>query len=199
MISYSDYEEDPSKQSFYRYIHTPLNDGPAFEGETVLLTNSAIHRFYHDGKYVLQHWQTDDTGDPAFDKDSNVVEIVFYIRGTGSAPRIDFIGPSPAELDPGDEYDLIVRVSDDEGDDLTLTIELYFEGEKIWEGSSAASAGPGGEYPLQVFDIPEPAASGSYEAAAVVRDASGAGLGACSYAAGRRIDIFELYRLHRIW
>jgi len=199
VISYTDYEDDPSKQSFYRYIHTPLNDGPAFGGETVLLTDAAIHRFYHDGKYVLQHWQTDDTGDPAFDKDSNVVEIVFYIRGNGSAPRIDLIRPDPEELEPGDDFSLLVAVSDDEGDDLTLTVELYLDGEKIWEGSSAASAGPGGTYSLQVFDIPVPAAAGSYDAAGVVRDASGAGIGACSFAVGRRPDPFALYRLHRIW
>ena len=72
-------------------------------------------------------------------------------------------------------------------------------GSGSWEGSSAASAGPGGTYPLQVFDIPVPAATGSYDAAGVVRDASGAGIGACSFAVGRRPDPFALYRLHRIW
>lgn len=198
-VSYSDYEDDPSKQSFYRYIHTPLNDGPAFGGETVLLTDSAIHRFYHDGKYVLQHWQTDDTGNPAFDKDSNVVEIVFYIRGFSGAPRIDMIQPDPEAPEPGDEFSIVIAVSDDEGDDLILTVELYLDGEKIWEGSSSVSADPGGNYPLQVFPQPDPAKEGRYDIVAVVRDDTGAGMGTDSFTVGGRPDVFELYRLHRIW
>ncbi len=34
--TYSDYEGDPSKRSYYRYIHTPFNDGPHPEAAAIL-------------------------------------------------------------------------------------------------------------------------------------------------------------------
>ena len=49
---------------------------------------AAIKRFTIDGKYTVEHWQEDNTGNPDYDRLSNVETLTFYIEGGASAPWI---------------------------------------------------------------------------------------------------------------
>jgi hypothetical protein len=181
-VDYSDYELDPSKASYWRYTHTPMNDGLHPEHGNILA--QSIDRFYVDGKYVAEHWQEDDasrSGGSPWDKNSNVCVFTFYIEGTGAgAPWITYLGTEPAEVGPGERYQICVGVDDGEKDVLELTTEVYF-GEvaglpfhtDFREGIAADGSG---RYPLLRIPVPEPARAGRYDVVAVVRDQTGAGL-----------------------
>lgn len=60
-VMYYDYETDPSKAQYWRYMHVPANDGITFQqaGKTL---SAPIEQFYVDGKYTVMHWQEDSTG-----------------------------------------------------------------------------------------------------------------------------------------
>jgi len=86
-IFYSDYEGDPSKESFWTYVHEPERDGRWKDSGKVL--NSPVRSFSQNGKYTLTHWQVDSAGrgaTTAYDKASEPVTVVFYIESTPSLP-----------------------------------------------------------------------------------------------------------------
>lgn len=143
-ISYYDYEGDPSKKQYWRYTHTPYNDGPSPYAVTILdadgktasglgtVLNAPITRFYVDGKYTVEHWQEDDTsrgvkteGNPLYDKASNIETITFYIVGGASAPWITGINTSPATVKENTYFSLNIGIDDAEKDILNLTTEVY--------------------------------------------------------------------------
>lgn len=116
-LYYEDYEADPSKRQYWRYTHTPYNDGSHPEASMILdkwdnvvkaqekILDKPIERFYIDGKYTVEHWQEDNTarsnlplddsgyplGNPDYDKLSNVENLTFYIEGGAKAPWITSI------------------------------------------------------------------------------------------------------------
>lgn len=114
-LFYSDYENDPSKRQYWRYTHTPFNDGEHPEANTILngegeivktaspssILPKTIPRFYVDGKYTVEHWQEDNTNRKddtsgtvdynSYDKASNIEAITFYIEGGASAPWVNSI------------------------------------------------------------------------------------------------------------
>ena len=113
-VHYFDYESDPSKRSFWRYTHTPFNDGAHPDAALILdeygepvavpgtVLSAPIERFYIDGKYTVEHWQEDNTarpptegGNPFYDKLSNAVSLTFYVEGGGQAPWINSIKTIP--------------------------------------------------------------------------------------------------------
>jgi hypothetical protein len=180
--NYSDYENDPSKASFWRYTHTPMNDGLHSLHGTVL--DAPIERFDVDGKYVVEHWQEDDasrSGSSPWDKNSNVCVFTFYIEGTSAgAPWITYMTTDPSKVEPGDSYAICVGVEDEEKDVLSLTTEAYFGPEPglpfYTSFLSKIEADAFGRYPALRIPVPEPARAGRYDVVAVVRDQTGAGL-----------------------
>jgi hypothetical protein len=154
-ILYQDYEEDPSRRGFWQYDHEPMNDG--LHPDSGALLFQPIHRFYKDGKYVLTHWQEDNTsrsslpldlegfpmGNPGYDKESNRETLTFYILGSQEAPWIqsietgrDAVGGGrnygKENLKPGDFFDLKIRVDDREKEELTLITEVFRDGKEIY-------------------------------------------------------------------
>ena len=181
-IFYSDYEEDPSKESYWKYTHTPMNDGLHPMSGQVL--SAPIDRFYVDGKYVLEHWQEDDasrTGNSSYDKASNVCVLTFYIEGAAQAPWITYIRTNPKNVEAGDSYLLQIGVDDAEKDALSLETELYHEsrqGLPFYMHINPNLVADGfGRYPQTNIPIPYPAMAGRYDVVSTVRDATGAGLG----------------------
>jgi len=195
--SYFDYESDPSKKQYWRYTHTPMNDGANpdaavildEDGNVVSLTgkilNAPIQRFYIDGKYTVEHWQEDDTtrgsvpgGNPAYDKISNSVFMTFYVEGGGMAPWIESIGTTPAKVKEGDAFQIGVRVNDADKDELRLTTEVYYKKELIYREKKTGITAVNGIYPaVTTATLPDPAETGSYEVICTVRDWTGAGIG----------------------
>jgi|GEM_PF-2724655 len=154
-ILYQDYEEDPSRRGFWQYDHEPMNDGLHSDSGAVL--SQPIHRFYKDGKYVLTHWQKDNTsrsplpldpegfprGNPDYDKESNRETLTFYVLGSQEAPWIESIetgrdaggsGRSYGKenLKPNDLFDLKIRIDDREKEELTLITEVFRDGKEIY-------------------------------------------------------------------
>jgi hypothetical protein len=145
-IGYTDYENDPSKESFWRYTHTPFNDGEhpdaavimSRTGETLMVLDNvlpdSIDRFYIDGKYVVEHWQRDDTDRTKigngvvnyddFNKLSNTEILTFYIEGGGEAPWVTYVNTHPDPVIEGDKYRIEAGVDDLEKDDLNVIIEV---------------------------------------------------------------------------
>ncbi len=199
-IHYFDYENDPSKKQYWRYTHTPFNDGPhpdaAFvldEAETVIsstgqIVSAPIQRFYIDGKYTVEHWQEDNTtrgeqssGQPVYDKQSNIETLTFYIAsGGGNAPWVTSIATTPMPVKEGNAYKIRVSIDDAEKDTLSLTTEVYFEGRKIYtHRKTGIDADPTTrKYPvITTGTIPELAKPGTYDVVCTVRDWSGVGIG----------------------
>lgn len=216
LVHYSDYEKDPSKKQYWRYVHEPFNDGAHPEAAVIVnadgtpvggpgrderlpmngkpaahlpaqanVWDASIDRFYIDGKYIVQHWQEDDTsragkppGNPGFDKLSNVVEIPFYVMGGGEAPWITSIKTIPAKVKAGKPYQLQIGVDDQEKDVLDLRTEVYREGKSIYTHTKKGiQADVTGVYPLTVTGNAPMAEVGRYEVVCTVRDHSGAGIG----------------------
>ncbi|NCB42577.1 MAG: hypothetical protein EOM59_08150 [Clostridia bacterium] len=181
-VFYDDYEGDPSKVSYWKYTHTPMNDGLHPLNGQVL--TSPINRFYVDGKYVLEHWQEDDasrSGNSPYDKASNVCVLTFYIEGAAQAPWITYIRTNPSKVKVGDSYTLQIGVDDKDKDILNLTTEVYF-GESpglpfFTHFRAGIAADALGRYPRTDIPIPYSAAAGRYDIVSIVRDALGAGLG----------------------
>ncbi|PKM84456.1 MAG: hypothetical protein CVU86_07160 [Firmicutes bacterium HGW-Firmicutes-11] len=196
-IHYSDHEGDPSKKQYFRYTHTPYNDGSHPEAAVVLgedgepetirniVLEEPITRFFIDGKYTMEHWQVDNTsrpvtaeGNPIYDKSSNLETVTFYIIGTASAPWIESIKTIPGSVTEGQRYDLAIRVDDKEKDTLRLRTELYREGTIIYGATTnEIEAGSDGRYPeILLDDLPLPL-PGIYDVVCTVRDDTGVGLG----------------------
>jgi hypothetical protein len=199
-IGYTDYENDPSKAEFWRYTHTPFNDGEHPDaavimdrnGEIVTVSNNvlseSIDRFYTDGKYVVEHWQTDNTdrmntGDDDvnyedFNRYSNTETLTFYIEGGGEAPWVTGIRTNPDPVTEGGGYRLEIGVDDIEKDDLTVLVEVYFEGKEVYRYREEGVKANGlGVYPSIVTGLAPGAAQGDYTVVATIWDEDGTGLG----------------------
>ncbi len=181
-IFYEDYENDPSKISYWKYTHTPMNDG-AYPLNGQVLTEP-INRFYVDGKYVLEHWQEDDaarSGCSPYDRPSNVCALTFYIEGTVQAPWITFIRTDPTNVEVGEDYAVYIGVDDKEKDTLQLTTELYHQNDPekpiYLHVQNGLEADVFGRYPTTEIPIPYKGIAGRYDIVAIVRDETGAGLG----------------------
>lgn len=213
---YQDHEGDPSKRSYYRYLHEPFNDGlhldaavqlaedgteiggpglgeqlpqggrpaPVNPAITKVLTDP-IERFYVDGKYVLQHWQEDQTdrsgalmaADSPYDKLSNVEEVTFYIESGSLAPWITYIKTLPARVREGLPYQLEIGVDDSEKDELRLRTEVYRKGELIYvHNQKGIRPDLSGTYPPVLTGFAPPPDPGVYQVVCTVRDAFGAGV-----------------------
>jgi len=195
-IHYYDYEADPSKRQYWRYTHTPFNDGPHPDAATILdeeanpvdirggVLDEPINIFYIDGKYTVEHWQEDNTsrplidfGNPEYDKPSNIESITFYIVGGASAPWIEYIGTKPSVVKEGDSYSITVLVDDLEKDLLRLTTEVYKDGSIIFtDRKTGIAADQLGNYPPIKIDNLPAANSGIYEIVCTVRDETGVGI-----------------------
>lgn len=195
-VSYWDYEDDPSKQSFWKYTHTPSNDG-AFEKADVILDNDGnimaengitlnepVTRFYKDGKYTVEHWQTDDTtggaaegGDPAYDKESNHVFLTFYIGGIADAPWIRYIKTTPSEVYEGDAVGLEIAVDDALKQQLALETIVYDENDNaVYQKKISEISPSNGKYDTVIQNNVIPAAAcGRYKVLCTLSSPYGTG------------------------
>ena len=183
-IFYDDYEEDPSKRQFWRYEH--INWPPdGLHPDAGKILNAPIDRFYLSGKYTVTHWQQDNTQRPGtvgdatpYNKESNKVNLTFYVNGEGAAPWITYIKTNPSVVRENNTYTLAVGVDDSEKDTLTLETEVYYNGTSIFthlrENLQANSAG---EYPETLISGLPASKVGIYQVICTVRDWSGTGLG----------------------
>ncbi len=199
-IYYDDYEDDPSKVGYWRYTHTPMNDGANPDAATILdedgnvvtsagaILTAPIQRFYIDGKYTVEHWEYDNTnrtGDASgkvdytkYDKMSNVESLTFYIEGGGTVPWITSIKTVPSTVKEGESYYLKIGVDDAEKDILRLTTEVYKDKKLVYTHKQTdITADAKGNYPEVITGYPPDAMSGTYDVVCTVRDWSGAGLG----------------------
>ncbi len=156
-----------------------------------------IDRFYIDGKYVVYHWEYDNTsrgliaeGYPAYDKASNTADLTFYIEGGASAPWITGISTSPAKVTENNYFSINVGIDDNEKDILNLTTEVYKDRKhifthrkkNIWpvDASGIPTTNPAIAvgYPVtNTGALPDKAQAGTYEVVCTVRDQTGAGIG----------------------
>ena len=189
-VFYYDHESDPSKKSYWKYTHLPYNDGAHPQatvvvdgndnpiGGTGVVLSEPITKFYVDGKYLIEHWQEDSTGDPSYDKTSNVAKMIVYIGGGGSAPWIESITVQPSGPKEGDTFNAKIRVNDQEKDPLQLEIEIYKDGTRILKQTvKNISADARGDYPVTTSNSVPNAEPGTYEIICTVRDDGGIGLG----------------------
>lgn len=217
-LFYSDYEDDPSRREYWRYSHTPFNDGIHPDQGKIL--DKSIPRFYIDGKYVVEHWQEDNParrdepkdelghplGYPDFNKNSNVETITFYIEGTATAPWITDIRTQVSvdglwknrAVDYRDRYRIQIGVDDEEKDILSLTTEVYLDKKLIGVFQEEnIEAGRGGLYPkILTLPLPDFATIGRYQVVCTVRDETGAGLGTYRFQVDR---IKPNIRIHRLF
>ncbi|MDR1135983.1 MAG: hypothetical protein LBL49_07385 [Clostridiales Family XIII bacterium] len=197
-MNYSDYENDPSLKSFWRYTHTPFNDGDHpdagiildMRGNTVHISgkvlDESIERFYIDGKYLVEHWQRDNTDRnadgrgayyEAFNKNSNTETLTFYIEGGGAAPWISGIETVPTAVTAGEKYRIKVQVDDTEKDTLTLVTEVFRDGKPVYSHyADNIQADGAGLYPAIMTSFAQEASPGEYSVVCTVSDASGAAL-----------------------
>ncbi|MBQ2095577.1 MAG: hypothetical protein II474_06710, partial [Firmicutes bacterium] len=176
-VFYGDYEHDPGKKQHWVYTHEALTDGPFPQAGQDL--SSPVTKFYVDGKYTATHWQEDDTGNSAYDKESNKVEITFYINsGPGSgAPWVKSIKTDPAAVRAGDAYTVRAAVDDSDKDPLTVTVEVYKDqgsqpvGKKTVRDLKPEASG---RYPDVVLSGLPAAAAGTYDIVVSVKDDDGA-------------------------
>lgn len=174
-VHYQDYEDDPKKVSYYMYTHEPFNDGLHPQAGAVL--TEPIERFYVDGKYTLEHWCYDDTGDEAYDQRSNTAALVFYIGGGGKAPWIKSMATDPAKPEEGKDLTLRVAVDDEEKDPLTLRVEVYKDGAQILDQRfTNLTVDASGNYPVSKTKAVTSAEAGSYEVVCTVWDETGTGI-----------------------
>ena len=176
-IFYNDYEHDPSKKQHWGYTHEPLTDGPYPQAGKDLA--APVTKFYVDGKYTATHWQEDSTGDPSYDRESNKVEITFYINsGPGNdAPWVKTIQTAPSPVKQGDAYTVKASVDDKDKDPLTVTVEVYKDqgsqpiGKKTVKDLKPDASG---KYPDVVLNGLPKADPGTYDVVVTVKDGMGA-------------------------
>ncbi|MGN1350291.1 MAG: hypothetical protein ACI4VM_04755 [Anaerovoracaceae bacterium] len=198
-VEYWDYENDPSGESFWRYVFQPAGEDTFDQAAAVLdqegrviqesdqILKEPVTRFYSEGRYIVEHWQKDDTqrngkGDPGENKESNHVFLTFYVGSLADAPWIRYIRTIPDTLREGDPLELEVSVDDADREELTLETELYLGDKKI--GASRIEEilpGVQGYDAVRIRDLCESAVSGSYRAVCTVRDAHGTGIGSYSF------------------
>ncbi|WP_312091397.1 hypothetical protein [Aminipila sp.] len=161
------------------------------------ILDNSIDRFYVDGKYVVYHWEYDDTsrglisgGYPTYNKVSNTADLIFYIEGGASAPWITGISTSPAKVNENNYFSINVGIDDNEKDILNLTTEVYKDRKhifthrkkNIWpvdaSGNPTTNSAIAVGYPVtNTGALPDKAQAGTYEVVCTVRDHTGAGIG----------------------
>lgn len=189
-VFYSDYESDPSKKEYWKYTHLPYNDGAHPQATVIVdenenpvggtgeILSEPISKFYVDGKYIVEHWQEDSTGEAIYDKISNVEKMIIYIGGGGNAPWIESIAVQPSGPKEGDTVKANISIDDREKDPLQLNVEIYRDGTSIIKQTvTNITADARGEYPTIVSEPIVNAEPGTYEIVCTVRDDGGAGLG----------------------
>ncbi len=83
-VSYSDPESDPSRESHWRFSYSdPSGRNAPWTREYA----SPPTVFTQNGRYLLEHWQIDNTGDPAFDLESNILRLLIYVTD-GADPEL---------------------------------------------------------------------------------------------------------------
>jgi len=183
-IFYDDYEEDPSKRQYWRYAH--INWPPdGVHPDAGRILDAPIDRFYLSGKYTVTHWQQDNTqrsgttGDAApYNKESNQVNLTFYVNGEGAAPWVTYIKTNPPAVKENNTYTLAIGVDDSEKDTLTLETEVYLNGTSIFtHRRENLQANEAGEYPETLISGLPAAKVGIYQVICTVSDWSGTGLG----------------------
>ena len=92
-------------------------------------------------------------GDAApYNKESNKVDLTFYVDGGGEAPWITYIKTNPAAVKENNYYTISVGVDDSEKDILALETEVYFNGKCIkTDIKTGIAADANGEYPEQII------------------------------------------------
>ncbi len=176
-VTYSDYENDPSKREYWRYTHIHLNDGPFPDAGKIL--SHSIPRFYIDGTYTVEHWQEDSTGKTSYDKLSNIAEITFYVEGQGNPPWVEWMEIQPERIKAGTAYELLVGVNDYEKDELCADVSVTKDMKVIYETDlGAIIADERGNYPVQRVPL-RAAGAGRYTINYYVRDKDGMGIGLC--------------------
>ncbi len=200
-ISYYDYEGDPSKKQYWKYTHTPGNDGPHPEASVILdlwgnpvsIADNVLHEpiktFFIGGKYTVEHWQEDNTkrppdplGNPDYDKHSNIETITFYIEGGGTGPWIESIRTVPSSVIEGSDYEIEVRVDDVEKDVLSLKTEVYKDRRLLYSHNRQDITADGGRYPPVLIPSSFKASPGSYEIICTVTDEDGTGMASMRFA-----------------
>ena len=176
-VFYGDFENDPSKKQHWIYTHEPLTDGPYPQAGKDL--SAPVTKFYVDGKYTATHWQEDSTGDPAYDKESNKVEITFYINsGPGNdAPWVKSIATQPGTVKEGSTYTVKTSVDDKDKDPLSVTVEVYKDQGSQPIGKKTVSdlkPDASGKYPDVVLSGLPKAVPGTYDIVVTVKDGKGA-------------------------
>ncbi|MBN7773429.1 hypothetical protein [Clostridium aminobutyricum] len=160
-----------------------------------------IDRFYVDGKYIVYHWEYDDTsrgsvigGYPGYDKVSNTADLTFYVEGSASAPWITGISTSPATVKENNYFSINIGIDDIEKDILNLTTEVYKDKKLIYthrkkniypmdaSGNTTTDPTKAVGYPVtNTGALPDKAQAGTYEIVATVRDQTGAGIGSYKF------------------
>jgi len=84
-VSYSDPESDPSRESHWKYTYSdPSGRNAGWTREYA----APLTSFPKSGRYLLEHWQYDNTGSPAYDLRSNVLRLLIYVTDGEDAPVI---------------------------------------------------------------------------------------------------------------
>ena len=182
-IFYSDYESDPSKAGYWVYSHVNWPPDGIHPDVGKVLT-APIDRFYLSGKYTVTHWEVDNTqrtgtvGDASsYDKESDKVDLTFYVNGEGEAPWITYIKTNPVEVKENNSYTIKVGVDDTEKDTLTLETEVYFNGKSIFNHRREnLQADAYGDYPETLIGGLPAATPGVYQVVCTVSDCSGTGV-----------------------
>lgn len=183
---YSDYENDPSKASYYIYYHCPYNDGENTDVNYIINDNfnvlktqkteplaNPITKFYKDGMYKVVHWQTDNTGNTLYDKNSEKAEMIFYIQGTAAAPYITKIASDPAAPKEGKTLSLKIDYDDEDKETLTLNTKVYLDDKLIVDKTQSGLApDSSGKYPTVEVPVTSAASNGKYYVICKISDPS---------------------------
>jgi hypothetical protein len=125
-VAYTDPESDPSKESRWRYTYTdPSGRNGAWTREYA----APLASFSRAGRYLLEHWQVDDTGDPAYDLESNVLRLLIYVTDGNERPVI------PKDLGPGvhhtDEWERNRLLWNERYPDRARAENVFWAGERL--------------------------------------------------------------------
>jgi hypothetical protein len=118
----------------------------------------------------------------SFNKYSNTETLTFYIEGGGEAPWVTGIKTNPDPVREGGKYKLEIGVDDLEKDELTVLVEVYYEGKEVYRYyEESIKANEAGSYPAVITGLAPEAKAGDYTVVVTVWDKDGAGLGDHSF------------------
>lgn len=181
-VLYTDRENDPSKEQFWRYAHIPQSEGVLAEAGRIL--PAPIPTFQKNGVYTVEHWQTDRTENTAYDRTSQKAAMTFSVGTGGHPPKVTGIGTSPVKIKKGDWYQIRAGVWDQDGDQLSLLTEVFLGERKIFSHvKTDLKPDKNGVYPqVSTGTVSLPAAPGAYRVACTVKDQTGSGKGTWEFA-----------------